>query len=70
MKRTSAVVCFVFLVGAAAAAAQDTPFVTQGGSRPVLDPDGSYVFNHVPNSSLVFEGQIAPRIIIKDSIGG
>jgi hypothetical protein len=27
------------------------------------------VFNHVPNSTLVFEAQIAPRIIITDSIG-
>ena len=32
-------------------------------------PDGTYVFQHIPNSDLVFEGQIAPRIIIVDSIG-
>ena len=50
-------------------AAQDTPFIARSGSRPLLHPDGTYVFQHVPNSDLVFEGQIAPRIIIVDSLG-
>ena len=49
--------------------AQDTPFIASSGSRPLLRPDGTYVFQHVPHSDLVFEGQIAPRIIIIDSIG-
>jgi hypothetical protein len=50
-------------------AAQDTPFIARSGSRPLLRPDGTYVFQHIPHSDLVFEGQIAPRIIIVDSIG-
>lgn len=50
-------------------AAQDTPLLARGGVRPLLRPDGTYVFQHAPNSDLVFEGQIAPRIIIVDSIG-
>ena len=49
-------------------AAQDTPLVVSPGNRPLLRPDGTYVFNHIPNSNLVFEGQIAPRIIIRDTI--
>jgi hypothetical protein len=49
--------------------AQDTPFIASSGSRPLLRPDGTYVFQHAPHSDLVFEGQIAPRIIIIDSIG-
>jgi hypothetical protein len=49
--------------------AQDTPFIARSGSRPLLRPDGTYVFQHIPHSDLVFEGQIAPRIIILDSIG-
>lgn len=49
-------------------AAQDTPFIAESGSRPLINADGTYVFNHIPNSHLVFEGQIAPRIIIYDSI--
>lgn len=57
------------LAAAAPALAQDTPFVAESGSRPLLRPDGTYVFNHLPNSDLVFEAQIAPRIIIMDSIG-
>jgi hypothetical protein len=57
------------LMLAAPAAAQDTPFVALSGNRPLLRPDGTYVFQHIPNSDLVFEGQIAPRIIIVDSIG-
>jgi hypothetical protein len=32
-------------------------------------PDGTYVFQHLPHSDIIFEGQIAPRIIITDSIG-
>ncbi len=48
--------------------AQDSPFMLNLGGRPVIRPDGTYVFNHVPASDLVFEGQIAPRIIIIDSI--
>jgi hypothetical protein len=53
----------------APAAAQDTPFIARSGTRPLVRPDGTYVFQHIPNSDLVFEGQIAPRIIIIDSIG-
>ena len=59
---------FVFLA-TAPAVAQDTPFTAQSGSRPLVRPDGTYAFNSVPNSNLVFEAQIAPRIIIIDSIG-
>jgi hypothetical protein len=47
---------------------QDSPFVLNLGGRPVIRPDGTYFFNHAPRSDLVFEGQIAPRIIILDSI--
>jgi hypothetical protein len=61
--------CALALVCAAPAAAQDTPFIAGSGSRPVVNTDGTYVFNHIPNSNLVFEAQIAPRIIIYDSIG-
>ena len=57
------------LLTATSVAAQDTPFIAQSGSRPVIRPDGTYVFNHIPNSNLVFEGQIAPRIIVVDSLG-
>jgi hypothetical protein len=53
----------------AAALAQDTPHTAQSGSRPLIRPEATYVFNHLPNSDLVFEAQIAPRIIIMDSIG-
>lgn len=63
------VLCAMALVCAAPAAAQDTPFIAESGSRPVVNTDGTYVFNHVPNTNLIFEGQIAPRIIIYDSIG-
>ena len=49
--------------------AQDTPLIAASGSRPLVRPDGTYVFQHAPHSDLVFEGQIAPRIIIIDSIG-
>jgi hypothetical protein len=54
---------------AASASAQDTPLVAPSGSRPLIRPDGTYVFQHVPHSDLIFEAQIAPRIIIVDSIG-
>ena len=47
---------------------QDAPLILNLGGRPVIRPDGTYFFNHVPRSDLVFEGQIAPRIIILDSI--
>lgn len=50
-------------------AAQDTPFIARSGTRPLVRPDGTYVFQHIPNSDLVFEGQIAPRIIIIDTLG-
>jgi hypothetical protein len=50
------------------AAGQDSPFMLNLGGRPVVRPDSTYVFNHVPRSDLVFEGQLAPRIIILDSI--
>ena len=56
------------LICAASVAAQDTGLVAAGDARPVLRPDGTYFFNHLPSSKLVFEGQIAPRIIIIDSI--
>jgi hypothetical protein len=49
-------------------AAQDTPFIAESGSRPLIDTDGTYVLNDAPHSGLVFEAQIAPRIIIFDSI--
>lgn len=58
-------VCFVTT---APAMAQDSPLVAGVGARPVIRPDGTYFFNHAPNSDLVFEGQIAPRILIMDSI--
>jgi hypothetical protein len=47
---------------------QDSAFIL-GTGRPIIRPDGTYVFNHVPRSDLVFEAQLAPRIIILDSIG-
>ena len=50
------------------AAGQDSPFILNLGGRPVIRPDSTYIFNHVPRSDLVFEGQIAPRVIIIDSI--
>lgn len=66
-----------FIFAAASAAAQDSPFIANSGERPVIRPDGTYVFNHQPNADkttskpfeVIFEAQIAPRIIIKDSIG-
>lgn len=56
------------LVAATPVAAQDTPFATQSGGRPLIRPDGTYMFNFF-QYDLVFEGQIAPRIIVVDSIG-
>ena len=51
-------------------AAQDTPLIARSGSgRPLVQPDGTYVFQHIPHSDIIFEGQIAPRLIIVDSIG-
>ena len=58
-----------FLLAALSASAQDTPLISRSGDRPLIRPDGTYVFQHIPHSDLVFEGQIAPRIIILDSIG-
>jgi len=57
------------LVHAGPALAQDSAFILGAAGRPIIRPDGTYVFNHVPGSDLVFEAQIAPRIIILDSIG-
>ena len=56
-------------VSPAPALAQDAPLVAASGTRPLIRAEGTYVFQHLPNSDLVFEGQIAPRIIIVDSIG-
>ncbi|SRR6266487_3585572 len=63
------VACLFLMLHAASAGAQDTPFTAPSGSRPIVDPDGTYVFNHVPSSNLIFEAQIAPRIVIRDSLG-
>ena len=49
--------------------AQDSPLVAPATSRPQIETDGTYVFQHLPHSDIIFEGQIAPRIIITDSIG-
>ena len=44
-------------------AAQDTPLIARSGSgRPLVQPDGTYVFQHIPHSDIIFEGQIAPRL--------
>ena len=59
----------LLLVLASPLSAQDSPIVAVGGSRPLVLPDGTYVFQHLPHSDIIFEGQIAPRIIIMDSIG-
>ena len=59
----------LLLLLGAAASAQDSPLIARGSTRPLIAPDGTYVFQHIPNSDLVFEAQIAPRIIIIDSIG-
>jgi hypothetical protein len=69
MKRTvSFAALTVLLALSPPVSAQDSPFILNLGGRPLIRPDGTYVFNHVPRSDLVFEGQIAPRIIILDSI--
>lgn len=65
--RAAALILAMFLP--APALAQDTPLTAQSGSRPLIRPEATYVFNHLPNSDLVFEAQIAPRIVIMDSIG-
>ncbi len=67
MKKLALAAALFFVT--APAVAQDTPLVAQSGTRPLIRPDGTYVFQHIPNSDLVFEAQIAPRIIIIDSIG-
>lgn len=67
--RTLARTVTLVLLLAPPSAAQDTPFIAASGTRPLIRPDGTYMFQHIPNSDLVFEGQIAPRIIILDSIG-
>lgn len=58
----------LILSSAMPAMGQDSPFMLNFGGRPVIRPDSTYFFNHAPRSDLVFEGQIAPRIIILDSI--
>jgi len=67
---TSRAVMLVALIAAStpAAVAQDTPFATPSGSRPVIRADGTSIFNFGQHG-LVFEGQIAPRVIILDSFG-
>jgi hypothetical protein len=65
---TRALTVSLLLLVHTVAFAQDTPLVSRSGSRPLVRPDGTYVFQHIPHSDLVFEGQIAPRIIIVDSI--
>jgi hypothetical protein len=57
------------LLATADAPGQDSPFILGTAGRPMIRPDGTYVFNHAPRSDLVFEAQLAPRIIILDSIG-
>jgi hypothetical protein len=69
MRARVVAVALIASLPAAAALAQDTPFTAQSGSRPIIRPDGTYILNHLPNSDLVFEGHIAPRIVIMDSIG-
>jgi hypothetical protein len=66
--RSLPVVLTLILLSTRPATGQDSPFVLNLGGRPVVRPDATYVFNHLPASDLVFEGQIAPRIIILDSI--
>lgn len=58
----------VALLSAAPAFTQDVPFTASNTARPVIRPDGTYFFKSAPNADLVFEAQIAPRIIIMDSI--
>jgi hypothetical protein len=68
MRRAAAAAAFLVRL-ASPLLAQDSPVVAPGGSRPLIETDGTYVFQHIPHSDIIFEGQIAPRIIIKDSIG-
>src|SRR5262245_42293443 len=67
MTRLAALIVVIAL-SPAQAAAQDEPLVASSASRPLVRTDGTYVFNHVPNSNLVFEAQIAPRTIIADAM--
>lgn len=65
----AAMMCMAATAASAPAAlAQDTPFSTPSGARPVLRADGTAIFNF-GQYGLVFEGQIAPRVIILDSFG-
>jgi len=67
--RVRASLPIVLLLFSTVASAQDTSLVSRSGARPLVRPDGTYTFQHLPHSDLVFEGQIAPRILIVDSIG-
>jgi len=67
--RSACRACVLLLFQIVAAAAQDTPVIAPSGSRPLVDPDATYVFNHLPGSDLILEAQIAPRIIVADSFG-
>ncbi len=58
-----------FLLLVAPLHAQDSPVIAPVNSRPQIETDGTYLFQHIPHSDIVFEAQIAPRVIIKDSIG-
>jgi hypothetical protein len=69
MTTRTGTICLLLLFAVAPAAAQDTPLVSRSGVRPLVQPDGTYIFQHLPHSDIIFEGQIAPRIIIVDSIG-
>ena len=59
----------VFSMLAASLHAQDSPITAPSNSRPQLETDGTYLFQHLPHSDIIFEGQIAPRVIITDSMG-
>lgn len=67
--RTALIALFATVSLSTGLAAQDAPLVSRGGDRPLIRPDGTYVFQHIPHSDIIFEAQIAPRIIILDSIG-
>lgn len=68
VRRFLVIACAVLSASATHAWGQDTEFVTRSGGRPLIRPDGTYMFSF-GMYDLVFEGQIAPRIIIVDSIG-
>jgi hypothetical protein len=68
LRSLAVIACAAISAAAAPASAQDTPFVAQSGSRPLVHADGSYIFNFL-QYGLVFEGQIAPRVIVFDTIG-